>query len=278
VTRNDRELTLSIFRYNPYDPESAPRMQDFVLDETPRMTLFTALTRIREELDPSLQFDFVCRSAVCGSCAMLVNGEPRLACRTRTDELPSKITLMPLPFFRLVGDLSVDTGTWFAQMGQRVESWIHTLRPFDPDGEEERMSNEKAQEVYELDRCIECGCCLAACATAQMREDFLGAAGLLRIARFLMDPRDQRTEADVFDVVATDDGVFGCIGLLACHDYCPKELPLMEQLAYLRRKMALASLRRRPGGNGRRGGAKEAVAREAGRPSLVSDPPSSRKA
>ena len=116
-------------------------MQGFILDDTPRMTLFTALTRICEELDPSLQFDFVCRPAVCGPCAMLVNGRPRLDCRTRSDELPGKITLMPLPFFRLVGDLSVDTGTWFTQMGQRVEFWFHTLRPFDPDGEEERMSN-----------------------------------------------------------------------------------------------------------------------------------------
>jgi len=271
VPNSSRTLTLSVFRYNPYDAESAPHMQDFVLDETPRMTLFTALTRIREELDPSLQFDFVCRSAICGSCGMLVNGRPRLACRTRTDELPSKITLLPLPLFRLVGDLSVDTGSWFAQMGQRVESWIHTLRPFEPDGEEERMSNEKAQEVYELDRCIECGCCIAACATAQMREDFLGAAGLLRIARFLVDPRDQRTEADVFEVVATDDGVFGCIGLLACDDYCPKELPLMEQLAYLRRKMALASLRRGRDGKGRRAMKKEATAGEPERPPVVSD-------
>ncbi|GAG01166.1 unnamed protein product, partial [marine sediment metagenome] len=200
-----------------------------------------------------------------------------LACRTRTDELPSKITLLPLPLFRLVGDLSVDTGSWFAQMGQRVESWIHTLRPFESDGEEERMSDDKAQEVYELDRCIECGCCIAACATAQMREDFLGAAGLLRIARFLVDPRDQRTEADVFDVVATDDGVFGCIGLLACHDYCPKGLPLMEQLAYLRRKMALATLRRRDG-NGRRGKAKEPPAGEPEPSPVVTDSPPSQKA
>lgn len=266
MSSSSRTLTLSVFRYNPFDIESSPEMQDFVLDETPRMTLFTALTQIREELDPSLQFDFVCRSAVCGSCAMLVNGRPRLACRTRTEELPSKITLMPLPFFRLVGDLSVDTGSWFAQMGQRVESWVHTLQPFEPDSEEERMSNEKAQEIYELDRCIECGCCIGACATAQMREDFLGAAGLLRIARFLVDPRDQRSEADVFDVVATDDGVFGCIGLLACDDYCPKDLPLMERLAYLRRKMAFAALRGRGDGNGRRGRAKKEVL--AGEPAV----------
>jgi fumarate reductase iron-sulfur subunit len=43
--------------------------------------------------------------------------------------------------------------------------------------------------------------------------------------------------------VGTDAGVFGCVGLLACHDYCPKNLPLMEQLAYLRRRVMLGSLR-----------------------------------
>jgi fumarate reductase iron-sulfur subunit len=229
-------------------------MQDYSLEETPRMTLFTALTWIRGEVDPSLQFDFVCRSAICGSCAMLVNGRPRLACHTRTEELPDKITLLPLPFFRLIGDLAVDTGSWFAAMGQRVESWIHSLRPFDPEAEEERMSNEQALAIYELDRCIECGCCLAACSAVQMRPEFIAPVGMLRIARFLVDPRDQRSDADFFEVVGTDEGVFGCIGLLACEDYCPKNLPLMTQIAYLRRKMTLAALRRRKS-NGKDGSA-----------------------
>lgn len=240
-----RNLTFSIFRHNPYDPDSKPRMQKYVLEETPRMTLFTALNRIMEEMDPSLQFDFVCRSAVCGSCGMLVNGKPRLACRTRTEELPRRITLLPLPFFKLVGDLSVDTGTWFREMGERVQSWIHSEEPFNPLKEEERMPNEVAQHIYELDRCIECGCCLAACSVAVMRSDFLGAAGLLRMARFLVDPRDQRSTAEVFEVVGTDQGIFGCVGLMGCDDYCPKDLPLATQLAYLRRKLALAGLRSR---------------------------------
>ncbi len=240
--RADRTLQFSIFRHNPYDPESLPRLQEYLLPETPRMTLFTALSVIRERLDPSLQFDFVCRSAICGSCAMLVNGKPRLACRTRIAELPDRITLLPLPLFRLVGDLSVDTGSWFEAMGKRVESWIHTLEPFDPEAEEGRMSNDAAMQVYELDRCIECGCCLSSCATMQMRPDFLGPAGMLRVARFLADPRDERQQDEFFDVISTEEGVFGCIGLLACADYCPKELPLQAQLAYLRRKMLAAAI------------------------------------
>ena len=53
-------------------------------------------------------------------------------------------------------------------------------------------------------------------------------------------PRDQRDDEDWFDVVSDENGVFGCAGLMACHDVCPKDLPLLEVYAYLRRK-ALAT-------------------------------------
>jgi fumarate reductase iron-sulfur subunit len=70
-----------------------------------------------------------------------------------------------------------------------------------------------------------------------MREDFVGAVGMNRIARLRLDPRDARRDADWYDIVGDDDGVFGCMSLLACHDLCPKELPLATQIAYLRRAM-----------------------------------------
>ncbi len=237
-----RQLSFEIFRYNPQDPASKPQMETYVLPEVESMTLFIALNKIREEQDPSLMFDFCCRAGVCGSCGMTINGRPGLACHTKTKDLPERITLLPLPFFKLLGDLSVDTGVWFREMYQRIESWIHTRNEFDPTAEEERMENEIAEQIYELDRCIECGCCIAACGTARMREDFLGAAGLNRIARFVVDPRDHRTDKDYFSLIGTDQGIFGCMGLLACEDVCPKQLPLQDQLGYLRRKMAFSSL------------------------------------
>ncbi len=238
----ERTLNLEIFRYNPATPDIPPHLQEFQIDETPNMSLFIVLNRIREEQDPSFMFDFVCRAAVCGSCAMLINGRPGLACKTLTQDLPDKITLMPLPVFKLVGDLSVDTGVWFRYLNFRTAAWIHTDRVFDPNLEE-RMENPTALEIYEAERCIECGCCIAACATANIREDFLGAAGLNRVARFLIDPRDGRSPFQVFDVVGTDEGIFGCIGLMACDDLCPMEIPLQSQLALVRRKMAGAALR-----------------------------------
>ena len=207
-----RTLKFDIFRYNPEEPASQPRMQAFTLDETENMTLFIALNRLREEQDPGLIFDFCCRAGICGSCGMVVNGRPRLACQTKTKDLPDTITLLPLPVFKLIGDLSVDTGVWFREMYQKTESWIHTTKEFDHTKEEERMDNAVAEQIYELERCVECGCCIAACGTARMRDDFLGAAALNRVARFVVDPRDQRTDKDYFEIIGNDYGIFGCMG------------------------------------------------------------------
>jgi len=218
-------------------------MQDYKLEEYEGMTLFVALNEIREKLDPTLMFDFVCRAAICGSCAMLINGRPRLACKTMTRTLPSRFTVMPLPVFKLIGDLSVDTGTWFRNLQIRTESWIHTNKKFDFNALEVRMENKTAEAIYEPERCIECGCCVAACVTANIREDFLGATGINRVARFILDPRDERSNAEYFEVVGNEDGAFGCVGIMACADLCPMEIPLQENLAFVRRKMAAAGLK-----------------------------------
>lgn len=237
-----RRLKISVLRYNPQEPGIRPHLQTFELDEAPSMTLFVALNDIRERQDPSLQFDFVCRAGICGSCAMLINGRPGLACRTLTSNLGERITLAPLPFFELIGDLSVNTGKWMRGMSERLEAWIHDTGTVDLRRLEERMEPELAEQIYELERCIECGCCLAACGTARMRHDFVGAVGLNKIARLRLDPRDQRTDADYYELIGDDDGVFGCMTLLGCQDVCPKNLDLQTQIAYMRRKMLRAAV------------------------------------
>jgi fumarate reductase iron-sulfur subunit len=234
-----RRVRLHVLRHNPRDPASEPRLQTYEIEEAPAMTLFLVLTEIRERQDPSLAFDFVCRAGICGSCAMLVNGRPRLACRTLTKDLPDDVTLLPLPGFQLIADLSVDTGRWMRALSERLEAWLHAKQgELDVARIEERMDPDLADRIYELDRCIECGCCVAACGTAQMRADFVGAVGLNKIARFSLDPRDARDDRDFYELVGDDDGVFGCMTLLGCQDVCPKELPLQNQIAFLRRRMA----------------------------------------
>lgn len=233
-----RILTIRVLKFDPQSAVSKPHFKEYKIEEAHSMTIFIALNMIRERFDADLSFDFVCRAGICGSCGMMINGRPRLACKTLTQDFKDGvITLMPLPAFKLIKDLSVNTGEWFAGMTKRVESWIHGNEQVDISKVEERIDPDVAQEVFELDRCIECGCCIASCATKLMREDFIGAAGMNRVVRFMIDPHDKRSDEDFYELVGNDDGVFGCMSLLACHDTCPKELPLQSKIAYLRRKM-----------------------------------------
>src|SRR6476659_7833200 len=125
----NRKLKISILRYNPREPGNEPRMVTYELDEAENMTLFIALMEIREKQEPSLEFDFVCRAGICGSCGMMINGRPTLACRTLTRDLGAEITLAPLPVFELIADLSVNTGKWMRGMSERLEGWLHMKDP-----------------------------------------------------------------------------------------------------------------------------------------------------
>src|SRR6478735_299600 len=148
-----QKIRLHVLRYNPADPASVPHMQTYELEQTEGMTLFIALTEILETQDPSLQFDFVCRAGICGSCAMVINGRPGLACRTLTQSLGPEITLAPLPVFELIADLSVNTGKWMRAMSERLQAWVHMKEEeVDIARLEERMEPELAQKIYELDR------------------------------------------------------------------------------------------------------------------------------
>ena len=151
----------------------------------------------------------------------------------------------------MIADLSVNTGKWMRAMSERLETWIHAReKNVDFSRLEERMEPAVAEQIYKLDCCIECGCCVEACGTALMRKDFVGAVGLNKMARFRLDLRDRRADDDYFELIGGDDGVFGCMSLLGCHDVCPKQLPLQTQIAFLRRRMLRNSMNLvpKPGG------------------------------
>jgi len=242
--KKPRILTISILRFDPNDPEDFPHMESFEIEEAHGMTLYVALNEIREHHDNALKFDFVCRAGICGSCSMLVNGRPTLACRTLTKKLDSHITLAPLPLFELIGDLSIYTGKWMRGLNERLETWIHDKEDeLQVDKLEQKMEPELADEIYELDRCVECGCCVAGCGTIQMKPDFVGAVGLNKVARYHLDPRDKRTDEEYYELIGDEDGVFGCMTLLGCEDVCPKDLPLQSKIAYLRRMMIKTALK-----------------------------------
>lgn len=239
-----RTLKVSILRFDPHDKDDFPHIETFEIKEAEGMTLYIVLNEIREHHDNSLAFDFVCRAGICGSCSMLINGRPSLACRTLTSKLDENISLAPLPLFKLIRDLSIYSGEWMRYLNEHLETWIHDKeKEIKYDKLEERMEPALADEIYELDRCIECGCCVAGCGTVQMRQSFVGAVGLNKMARYHLDPRDKRSDEEYYELIGNEDGVFGCMTLLGCEDVCPKDLPLQSKIAYLRRMMIKTALK-----------------------------------
>ena len=122
-----RHLKIHILRHNPQDKNSIPHVDTFEVEETAGMTLFIVLNEIQQKHDGSLLFDFVCRAGICGSCGMIINGRPGLACRTLTSGLDQDIKLAPLPAFELIGDLSVNTGKWMGFTGAAARRAVNSI-------------------------------------------------------------------------------------------------------------------------------------------------------
>ena len=93
VESSNRTLTIRVLKFNPNSAISKPHFAEYKLQEAHSMTIFIVLNMIREQYDPDLSFDFVCRAGICGSCGMMINGRPRLACRTLTKDFPDGRTL-----------------------------------------------------------------------------------------------------------------------------------------------------------------------------------------
>jgi len=232
----DRTLTIKIFRHDPQDPSSVPHYDTFQVKDRPFLNIYLVMDEIQSQYDPSLYFDVCCRSNVCGSCAVNINGKPMLACKTQTKDLPEIITIEPLRFFDHIKDVAVDKGRWFMEMTRRLEAWIHTSKPFNEELENLQSIDDQIP-IYEAERCIECGICLEACGAAHFNKNYLGPAGLNRAYRFLIETRDERTLDDMAKHLFSENGVFGCEAMLACRNFCPKQIPLPYHIGILRRRI-----------------------------------------
>ncbi len=196
--------------------------------------LLEALFRIQDEQDASLSFRYSCRGAVCGSCAMRVNGKDVLACRTHVEDLLGKPALIePLPPFPVIRDLIVDLSTLFDH--------YRKINPYLQGGpvslqEEYRMEENKRKEIDVYINCILCGICFSTCPAFEKDREFLGPAMLAKAFRFLDDPRDVRNE-EILNAVNSQQGVWGCKTVFNCVKTCPKQVPPTHGIVKMRGKI-----------------------------------------
>ena len=230
-----RALKVKIFRTGSGDKNTA-HFDEFSIKEKPRMTILLLLDEIKEELDPNMYYESVCCSSICGSCAIKMNGQPKLACKTQTSSLPQEIILEPLDFFPKIKDLATDKSIFFDALNKELEAWIHPIKNFN--GEDEKFSEAVSAKLYESERCIECGICISSCPAASY-AGFISASGCAKGMRFALDPRnkDKKAVEKLISILASDEGLWGCRGIGACENFCPKEISLKNQLASSRRKI-----------------------------------------
>ena len=212
------------FRVSRLDParDDESYYQEYSLDVSEGMTVLEALLRIQAEQDGSLAFRYACRGAVCGSCAMLINGHIDLACRSQVRGLDAEtVTVEPLPNLPVLKDLVVDMEPFF-EKNYAVRPW---LRPSEPGPEQERLVDPvQWAEAEPYTNCILCASCYGICPAAERDPEYLGPAALAKHYRFLADVRDVADDERIA-LVDSEQGVWGCDMVWSCVEVCPKGVP-----------------------------------------------------
>jgi succinate dehydrogenase / fumarate reductase iron-sulfur subunit len=224
------KFTFKIFRYNP-DRSPEHRYDTFEIDVAKGMTVLDCLQAIKAERDGTLAFRRSCRSAICGSCAMNINGKNDLACHLQVSSLRKRrITVDPLPGYPIIKDLVVDLDEFYASL-RRILPWLVRRSP-SPD-RELRQSPQDRDRIDSAVNCILCGSCTSSCPSFWFNSRYIAPGALLKAYRFVFDSRDE-AKRERLALVDDKDGIWRCRTIYNCEEACPKTLRPNEAVAKLK--------------------------------------------
>jgi succinate dehydrogenase / fumarate reductase, iron-sulfur subunit len=233
--------TFKILRYDAANPDIKPQFESYRTKVIPGLTVLAMLMRIRDEIDGTLSFRSSCRSAVCGSCAMVINGKIDLACRTQVASFESNLIILePLPNMDIIKDLVVDL-TPFWDMYERIQPYL--IRKSPSPLKEMEQSEEERSRIDQFVNCILCASCFGACPVVSKDPEYLGPAALVKLERFILDSRDERGTA-VLENVNNEKGLWGCDTVLRCIDACPKDVRPTDAIVGLRKTLVKEKAKR----------------------------------
>ena len=217
-------ITLEIARYSP-ERDTKPHFDSFEVPVRREWVVLDALNHIKDKEDGTLTYRWSCRMGICGSCGMMVNGEPKLTCATFLTDYAKrggKIRVEPLRYFPVVRDLVTELTDFLAKL-KKVKPWlIHPNQA--PLSEGEFLQTPAQLDRYkQFSMCINCTLCYAACPVTGLDPIFVGPAALALAQRYNMDSRDQGS-GDRIAVLAHPDGIWGCTFVGECTRVCPKHV------------------------------------------------------
>lgn len=225
-----RAVTLRVFRWSP---GAAERSEPHRVDARPDTTVLDALVEIQRAQDPTLAFRYACRVGMCGSCAIVVNGRERWACRTRLVTLPDVVDVRPLYHFPVLRDLVVD----MSPFTDRLRAVRGALVPAETPPTYDRRSDEAParREIDAAIECIGCGMCVSACTMVAHHARFPGPAALNRAFTLQLDARDAGRD-ERWRVLLSEDALWRCHGQGNCTEVCPMGLAPTTSIIRLRQR------------------------------------------
>ena len=214
-----RKRTFVVTRFDP-DVDQVPKTQSYEVPCRPDWKVLDALNFIKDEIDPTLSHRWSCRMAVCGSCGMNVDGEPKLTCKTSLAEYGDTVEVAPLANFPVIRDLVIEMDG-FMEKFKAVKPWVIVAKERAAEEGTYKQTPDQLAAFKQFSMCINCMLCYAACPVVAKEPDFLGPAAIALGHRYNMDSRDEGA-AERNEVFRGEGTVFQCSFANECSEVCPK--------------------------------------------------------
>ena len=221
------QITLDLFRFDE-NVDAEPRRQDVSLDVPEGCTVLDALEQAKDDVDGSITFRRSCRSAICGSCSMNIEGVVGLACKTPVKNVSrdGRVKVDPMPNFEPMKDMVVHMDPFWEKYA-RLKPY---LQPADRDEDHERerrVSPEDMKKLVLVANCVMCATCYSLCPVVSVDPAFAGPAAISYAYRFIEDVRDAKRSERAAQI--SDDYLWLCAHCYAC-SYCPKNVEPHERI------------------------------------------------
>ena len=217
------QVTFKVWRGN----KDGGEFKDYQTDITEGMVVLDAVHQIQAESAPDMACRWNCKAGKCGSCSAEVNGNPKLMCMTRMEDLPTDqpVTIEPMQAFPLIRDLVCDVSWNF-----EVKKKIKPFKPRKPDNEDGtwNMVQDDVDRVQEFRKCIECFLCQNVCHVLRdhhKHDEFIGPRFYVYNAALEMHPLD--TEDRLLDL-KDDNGLGYCNITKCCTKVCPEHITITD--------------------------------------------------
>lgn len=216
-----KNIILEVFRITP-EENSEPSFQNYEIPLQSDWVILDALNYVKDNLDGTLSYRWSCRMGVCGSCGMMVNGEPVLTCATFLSKFaPGPIRIEPLENFPVIRDLVIEMGDFMDKL-KRVKPWI-IRDDIDQIREEYNQTPDQLADYKQFSMCINCMLCYSACPVYGLEPNFVGPAAIALAQRYNMDNRDHGNK-DRMLALDNDTGMWQCTFVGDCSAVCPKDV------------------------------------------------------